>query len=141
MNTAHTSGHSLEQLESRQSQDVHARHIAELIVPNFNDNDSVILPIAASLSVHQSEKWTTWITHKIPSKSQLTMMGANLSRLRLIHINEHSDVRWIIWQALAQGNSHAVIAEQRAWSKEDIKDMEAAAKNGHTQGILVTLHH
>lgn len=116
------------------------RKIAEVIVPNFNDNHSVILPIAASLSHHQSEKWTTWITHKMPSKAQLTLMGANLSCLRIIHIKEHSDARWIIWQALAQGNSHAVIAEQRYWAKEDIKDMEIAAKNSDTQGILVTLH-
>jgi cell division inhibitor SulA len=136
MNTAHNSNYALAPTQKK-----HARHIAELIVPNFNDNSTVILPIAASLSLHRSDKWTTWITHKTPSKAQLSIMGANLSRLRIIHIDEHSDARWIIWQALAQGNSHAVIAEQRDWSKEDIADMETAAKNGKTQGILITLHH
>lgn len=117
------------------------RYISEVIVPNFAENHCVISPMVAAMSQSDSACWTTWITHRMPSRAQLEILGANLSRLRIIHIKENTDARWIVWQALAQGNSHSVIAEQCVWDKADIKDMETAAKMGNTQGILVTLHH
>lgn len=116
------------------------RYISEVIVPNFTKNHCVVSPIVAAMSQSASSDWITWITHRMPSRTQLEILGAKLSRLRIIYIKENTDARWIVWQALAQGNSHSVIAEQSIWDKTDIKDMETAAKIGNTQGILVTLH-
>jgi cell division inhibitor SulA len=116
------------------------RKIAELIIPSFTESNAIILPILASLSQQSGHQWTTWITHRTPSKATLESMGADLSRLRIVRIKKASDARWVVWQALAQGNSHTVIAEQECWGKDDIKDMELAADAGNCRGILVTLH-
>lgn len=116
-----------------------ARRIAEVIIPHIDDNHAVILPIIASLSQHNSEQWTTWITDRTPSKKALESMGADLSRLRIVHTSETTDTRWITWQALAQGNSHTVIAEQAHWEESELENMEVAAHNGDTRGILITL--
>ncbi|MFT5420920.1 MAG: cell division inhibitor SulA [Candidatus Endobugula sp.] len=116
------------------------RKIAELIIPSFTESNAIILPILASLSQQSGQQWTTWITHRTPSKAMLEQMGADLSRLRIVHIKKTSDARWVVWQALAQGNSHTVVAEQGHWRQDDIKDMELAADTGNCSGILVTLH-
>lgn len=114
------------------------RRIAEIIIPDFTESNAVILPMIASLSKYASDQWTTWITHRRPSKLLLEMMGADLSRLRIVHVKADTDNRWIVWQALAQGNSHNVIAEQTFWDEKDIIDMEIAGNEGNCRGILIT---
>jgi cell division inhibitor SulA len=113
--------------------------IAEIIVPNFSESSLIVLPIIASLSQQPSNQWMTWITHRKPSKAMLQSLGANLHHLRIVHTKKHEDCRWIAWQALAQGNSHTVIAEQGYWSKEDLYSMETAAEESNTRGILISL--
>ncbi len=116
-----------------------ARNIAEVIIPEFTESSSIILPIVASMTQQQASGWTTWVTPDMPSKTALESLGADLSRLRIVHVNNIDDARWIIWQALAQGNSHTVIAEQSVWNTQDVVDMEVAAlKGNNTTGILVT---
>lgn len=114
------------------------RAIAEVIIPSFSDSDTIVPPIVASLSQQKSNRWTTWITSKTPNKDRLTTLGANLSRLRIVYINPNDDARWIIWQALAQGNSQYVIAEQGFYEKSDIALLESAAAQGNCTGIIIS---
>ncbi len=113
-------------------------HLAEVIVPSVNDSQSIVLPIVASLSQQTSERWLTWITHHTPSKAILSMFSANFTHLRIVHIKKNSDARWVIWQALAQGNSHTVIAEQSHWEDSDKMDMEKAARIGDSKAVFIT---
>ncbi len=117
------------------------RQVAEVIIPHIGDSHAVILPIIASLSQHSSDQWITWVTDRIPSKALLEAMGANLKGLRIVHADQAQDARWIAWQALAQGNSHTVIAERAYWSESDLNSMEEVAQESNTRGIMVALRH
>jgi cell division inhibitor SulA len=113
------------------------KKIVVVAIPRFTDSNAIIFPIIASQSLPSSNKWATWITHRTPTKTDLALLGTDLSRLRIVHVSKETDNRWIVWQALAQGNSHTVIAEQEAWTNNDIGDMEDAAQHGGTKGILL----
>ena len=114
------------------------RAISEVIIPSFNDSNTVVSTIIASLTQQNSDRWTTWITSTVPNKALLSSLGACLSRLRIVYIQPEDDARWVIWQALAQGNSHNVIAEQTAFSSSDIQRMEVAANQGECKGMLIS---
>jgi cell division inhibitor SulA len=114
------------------------RAVSEVIIPSFTDSKIVVPTIIASLTQQASDRWTTWITTTLPNKALLSSLGACLSRLRIVYINPEEDTRWIIWQALAQGNSHNVIAEQAHFSPSDIQRMEVAAIRGKCKGMMVS---
>jgi cell division inhibitor SulA len=118
--------------------DTKTRTVSEVIIPSFTDNSTIISPIIASLTQQTSDRWTTWITSRVVNKTLLESLGANLSRLRIVHVNANDDARWVIWQALAQGNSHNVIAEQTCFDACDIEAMEVAATEGKCHGILIS---
>jgi len=117
---------------------VNARAVSEVIIPSFADNNAIITPIIASLTQQTSDRWTTLITSRTVDKALLESLGAELSRLRIVYVAANADARWVIWQALAQGNSHNVIAEQAHFDTSDIEAMEVAAVEGKCNGILVS---
>jgi cell division inhibitor SulA len=133
---------AVEQLENKAAPLVKpsqkTRAVSEIIIPSFSDSKIVVPTIIASLTQQASDRWTTWITTTVPNKTLLTSLGARLSRLRIVYINPEEDTRWIIWQALAQGNSHNVIAEQTHFLPSDIERMEKAATQGKCKGILIS---
>jgi cell division inhibitor SulA len=114
------------------------RAVSEIIIPSFSDSKIVVPTIIASLTQQASDRWTTWITTTVPNKALLSSLGARLSRLRIVYINPEDDARWVIWQALAQGNSHNVIAEQAHFSPSDIQRMEVAATQGKCKGMMIS---
>jgi len=118
----------------------HDQRIAELIITRNQQSLPILSPIVASLSQHNAEQWTTWVTCRMPNKYLLEQMGANLSRLRIIVAERNEDVQWLVWQALAQGNSHSVIAESTAWTHSDMTAMQEAAERGLCEALLVTVH-
>ncbi len=115
------------------------KQISELIIPHTQQSLPILSPIIASLSQQNKPQWTTWITCRMPNKYLLEKMGANLSCLRIIIADSDEDVRWLVWQALAQGNSHTVVAENTAWTHSDIKAMQEAAEQGLCEALLVTV--
>lgn len=115
------------------------RAIAQVVFPASVNSLAAILPMVASLTHQTSERWVTWITHRQPIKAMLEAYGANLRRLRIVHVQPDSDSRWIAWQALAQHNSHTVIAEQEKWSEDDIKALEKAALATESKGVMIGL--
>jgi cell division inhibitor SulA len=117
------------------------RHrMTEVIIPDHHMSHSVIFPLVASISQVQqknpAQPWLTWITHHKPSIAMIQSFGASLDNLRIVHTQENSDNRWIIWEALQKGNSHTVIADSDFLSQEDITELEQAAKIGHCSGII-----
>lgn len=117
------------------NRNAHDQKIAEIAVARDSDQ-TLLMPIIATFS-HYDERWLTWITDSVPSKEQLLDYGVNLRALRLIYINRHQDSRWLIWEALAQGNSHTVVTELGKLTKKDVGLMEGAAAQGSTQGIII----
>lgn len=114
------------------------RSISEIIIPSFSDSKAIVPTIIASLTQQASDRWTTWVTSTVPNKALLSSLGACLSHLRIVYIKPEEDARWVIWQALAQGNSHNVIAEQAHFSPSDIERMEIAAEQGQCKGMLIS---
>jgi cell division inhibitor SulA len=135
MNTIYNS----HQLSQRNASNAMTSKIVDVAIPRFTNVNAIIFPIIASQSLQSSTEWTTWITHRTPTKAGLAELGADLTRLRIVHVSKETDVRWMVWQALALGNSHTVIAEQTAWPNSDMMDMERAAQQGQTRAILMSL--
>ncbi len=117
--------------------DASLRRISEIILPSSLGYTTLLLPVIAQLTQHNADRWLTWIVDKAPAKAVLQAYGANLNRLRLIHIPESVDNRWVIWEALAQGNSHTVVAQLDQLSEDDVKAMEQAGSKGNTQGVII----
>lgn len=117
----------------------HKRAISEIIIPSFTDNRVITLSIVASLTQQTNQRWATWITSKRVDKQQLISLGADLSSLRIVYVEKHEDARWIIWQALSQGTSTQVIAEQEYFSSADVLAMESAARQGDCRGVLISI--
>ena len=115
--------------------DATEQNIAEIIVAR-ESYQTVLMPLIATFS-HYDRRWLTWITDSVPSKEQLLAHGVNLRALRLIYISRHQDSRWLIWEALAQGNSHTIVTEREELTRQDIRLMESAATQGRAQGIII----
>lgn len=111
--------------------------ITEVLIPQGQNSNAIVLPLVASLSGKQQPGWLTWITHRKPSKEQLDLLGARQQKLRIVHIKENTDSRWMMWEALAKGNSHTVIADNYILNKNDIAALEEAAIEGESLGISI----
>jgi len=140
MNIAEQSTFDRQALKGYHHPKIIERGIAEIVIPPSIASAPIISPIVASLSQQTSDGWITWITLTRPNKASLIASGANTNRLRIVYIDRNDDARWVFWQALAQGNSHTVIAEQSSWSKRDMEKLEIAAERGQCKGVAITLY-
>ncbi|MBX2808718.1 MAG: hypothetical protein KTR20_08820 [Cellvibrionaceae bacterium] len=111
--------------------------ITEVFIPQGQNSNSIIFPLVASLSGKNSNRWLSWITHRQPTKQDLLLLGANQKNLRIIHTKQDMDNRWLMWEALAQGSSHTVVCDLNKCHKSDISDMETAAAQGQSFGIII----
>lgn len=93
----------------------------------------------AHLSHNNRDRWVTWIAPGPIDRQLLEHYGVNTGKLRLIHTANDQDSRWIIWQALAEGNSHTVIASPGLLSDKEIARFEEAAQAGNCQGLMLRL--
>jgi cell division inhibitor SulA len=98
---------------------------------------ALLLPMIAHLSNHCQDRWITWIAPSGITRSLLESYGVNIHCMRLIHARTPDDARWITWEALSAGNSHSVIANLGRLTERELKDLEVAAWNGQSQGLLV----
>ena len=111
------------------------RNVAEIVVAR-DGYQTLLMPILAAFSQYNN-RWLTWITDKVPCKKHLLTYNVKLQTLRLIYIKHRRDSHWLTLAALAQGNSHTVIAELDNLTKHDLRAMTSAAIQGETQGIIV----
>jgi len=113
--------------------------ITELVLTQrAPEQHQLLLPMIAHLS-RSRQRWLTWLTPGPIDRGLLEDYQVDLQTIRLIHIAEHSDSRWILWEALAEGNSHTVIASPGRLSEKDLRQLEAAAHKGECQGLLLRL--
>ncbi len=151
MNTLRENINTQRQLNNDSQYAIKCR-MTEVIIPQGQNSNHILMPLVASLSKQQEqdslhgspERWVTWITNRKPSKQQLDFFGSDNTNIRIIHTDTQQDNRWIIWEALSKGNSHTVIADIESVSKNDIEQLEVAATQGDCVGILTrsinTLH-
>lgn len=114
--------------------------ITELVLThNAPAQTPLLLPMVAHLSQDNSDRWLTWINPGPVDRQLLSDYGADTGRIRLIHTHSHTDSRWIIWEALAEGNSHTVIAAPGRLSEREMQQLESAARKGECQGLILRL--
>lgn len=114
--------------------------ITELVLThNAPDQTCILLPMLAHLSHSNQDRWLTWISPGPIDRQLLDQYGVDASKLRLIHIPSDQDSRWVVWQALAEGNSHTVIASPGLLGDREIARFEEAALAGNCQGLMLRL--
>lgn len=112
--------------------------ITELVLThNAPEQTQLLLPMVAHLSRTPSDRWLTWISPGPVDRRLLESYGVDIRGIRLIHAPETDDNRWILWEALAKGNSHTVITSPGALSDRELKQLEAAALQGQCQALLL----
>ena len=111
--------------------------VTEVIVPFGHHKTSILLPLAASMSHISNRRWTTWITHCNPNKSDLICLGANIGSLRLLKLQKQMDYLWLILEVLKIGNSHMVITDHQRLSVNDLNQVEEAAELGDSYAMIV----
>ena len=128
--------HSIQTLSSKPAQ----KQVTEVIIPKNQNKQAVIWPLVASCSQQSVPGWLTWITDQVPNKTLLSSLGTKTDKLLIVRVDPNADNRRIIWEALASGNSHMVIADigfhNNLLKQEEWQAMEDAAIKGSTQGIL-----
>lgn len=113
--------------------------ITELVLTQMApEQHQLLLPMIAHLS-KSHQRWLTWLTPGPIDRGLLENYQVDLRSIRLIHTPEPSDSRWILWEALAEGNSHTVIASPGRLTERDFKQLETAARKGACQGLLLRL--
>lgn len=98
---------------------------------------AMILPMLAHLSRQAKDRWFSWIAPTGVTKQSLIAYGFDLGKVRLIHTKDEQETLWVLWQALAEGNSDAVVASPGKLSEKALAKLEQAAFAGNTQGLLI----
>lgn len=128
-NTASTSNH----LESSQSL---LGGITEIVLPN-NQSSPLYLPSLAFLSAQGDGRWLTWLTSESMSKTTLKGYGFDLGKTRFIYPKSQEHCFWLIWEALAEGNSHTVVGSPGKLLEAQLSKLENAARVGGCNGLLL----
>lgn len=112
--------------------------ITEIVLPSTPDNDyAFILPMLAHLSRQCEDRWFTWIAPRGINRKRLADYGFALEKMRIIYTRDESETRWVLWDALAMGNSATVVVSYESLSKDEIAKLELAAQRGDCQGLLL----
>ncbi len=98
---------------------------------------AMVLPMLAHLSRQAKDRWFSWIAPQGISKQMLNDYGFDLSKVRLIHTRSEEDTLWVLWQALSEGNSEAVVASPGKLTDKAFSSLEQAASYGNSQGLLI----
>ncbi len=111
--------------------------VTEIIVPNNGEGMRLILPMLAYLSQQCALKWFTWIAPGNVSKPLLTAHGFALDNVRLVHTEDDEASMWMLWDALANGNSANVVANIDTLSEADRNKLENASRLGNTRALVL----
>ena len=110
--------------------------IAEIVIPD-QSNLVMILPMLAYLSQQNQNRWFTWFPPLGISKNMLAHFGFNLNNVRVVYARTETDYFSLLVKALSCGSSDTVVASVDHLSSPQFNLLEAAAKQGSCQGILV----
>lgn len=111
--------------------------VTELVLTHEGPEQlALLLPMIAYLSRQTSDRWITWIAPRHINRQLLEDFGVSTRCIRLIHCNDESSL-WIIWEAMAKGNSHTVIASPGRLNERELGLLEEAARQGECQCVLL----
>lgn len=97
---------------------------------------TMLLPLLAQLS--KDDRWFAWIAPpaSLP-KNLLEAAGIDLKKIMLLQPDHSHSTYQLACQALKAGTCHAVISWPGVLSNEELTDLEAAALNGNSHGIVI----
>lgn len=110
--------------------------ITEIVLPNSRSS-SLYLPSLAFLSSQSTGRWLTWLAPKSMSKFELQRYRFDLSKTRFIYPKTQDHCFWLIWEALAEGNSHTVVGSPGRLTEYQLDKLENAARVGGCNGLLL----
>ncbi|WP_323814786.1 cell division inhibitor SulA [Cellvibrio sp. NN19] len=115
-----------------------ASGVTELVLTSDSPEQlALLLPMIAFLSNVSSDRWITWIAPHNINRELLESYGVNTRYIRVIHCQDPQTLLWITWEALSAGNSHTVISSPGKLTDKELAQLELAAKNGSSQGLLL----
>jgi cell division inhibitor SulA len=115
--------------------------ITEIVLPNTESLD-MVMPTLAFLSrsqntSHENKRWLTWFPPTRISKADLSEYGFDLSCIRFVYPKNDEHCYWLFWEALAEGNSHTVVASPGRLSEQQLQRLEHASNVGECSGLLL----
>ena len=124
--------------DARQFSASESAGVTEVVLPEQSQSQlTLVLPMLAHLSRQSGDRWFTWIAPRNISRQMLTEYGFDLSKVRLIHTRDSEETLWVLWQALAEGNSDTVVASPGKVSDRALNRLEEAALIGRGRGLLI----
>jgi cell division inhibitor SulA len=114
-----------------------AGKITEIVLQNSDvEQMTMLLPLLAQLS--KDDRWFAWIAPPATlPKALLEAAGIDLNKIMLLQPDQNHSTYDLACQALQAGTCHAVITWPGQLDKEELTDLEAAARNGESHGILI----
>jgi cell division inhibitor SulA len=110
--------------------------ITEIVLPNSRSS-SLYLPSLAFLSSQNNGRWLTWLAPQSMNKSELQGYRFDLSKTRFIYPKTQDHCFWLLWEALAEGNSHTVVGSPGRLTEQQLNKLENAARVGGCNGLLL----
>ena len=117
-----------------------AAGVTELVLSrDCPEHASLLYPMLAFLSRQTQNQWITWVAPEGIDRQLFADYGVDTDKIRLVYPNSRTEVLQLIGQALALGNSHTVIANPGKLNDRELRQLESAAHQGQTQGLLLRL--
>ncbi|WP_432473883.1 cell division inhibitor SulA [Amphritea sp. HPY] len=114
-----------------------AGKITEIVLQN-NDFEqmTMLLPLLAQLS--KDDRWFAWIAPPATlPKALLEAAGIDLNKVMLLQPDQNHSTYDLACQALQAGTCHAVITWPGMLNNQELKNLESAALNGASHGIVI----
>ncbi len=102
-----------------------------------HSQSAFLIPMLTYLQHQNPDRWITWVVSESQSRQIVQDQAMAQIPVRLIHCQSPEDVLWITWEALAKGNSHTVLASPEFTGEKILAQLEQAALQGQSQGLLL----
>lgn len=118
-----------------------ATGVTEIVLPAHHSLD-IILPSLAFLSrnkskTQNSDRWLTWLAPKGLCKEMLADYGFDLASVRFIHPKNDEQCVDLFNKALAEGNSHTVVASPNSLTEKQLEQLENSSAKGQCSGLIL----
>lgn len=118
-----------------------AGSITEIVLRNGESNSiPMLMPLLAQLS--QDNRWLVWIAPPVLlPKQTLLAAGIDLKKVILLNPDSKHSTFQLAKQALGTGTSHAVVSWPGYLSESEFEELETAAQQGQSLGIVIRQRH
>jgi cell division inhibitor SulA len=130
---------NLSLLPAHDEQRADIERITEFVFPDqLQQHWSLILPLLSHLSHLPDSRWLSCIGLLHAQKKDCQQFGLNWQRLLQVFPNNRCAVFELTERVLQAGKSHTVVSWlPHAPTAGELARLEAAATNGHCQGIII----